>query len=228
MSSTACAFSGPMVRAAVAAAAIVVEAAAAVADVVAVAAVVEDRQVLEGKTALGVGYRPELALAIDRRADLAFVEILAEDYRHPRDIPQALQVLHKRGVVVLIHSISLSLGGAPQIDVQGRAGASRQEQTRRKLLHKQVKHLNDLARYFDAPFVSDHIAFVRAGDLEAGHLLPVERSEAMLGILRENIAFAKETLCVPLVLENIASTFDQPGAEMDEAIFVRLVLEQND
>jgi hypothetical protein len=50
----------------------------------------------------------------------------------------------------------------------------------------------------------------------------------MLAILKENIELARDVLRVPLVLENIACTFEQPLAEMDEATFVSRVLEQSD
>jgi uncharacterized protein (UPF0276 family) len=177
---------------------------------------------------LGVGYRPELALVIDRREDLAFVEILAEDYRSPRDIPEAIKSLRRRGVEVLVHSTVLSLGQAPRSGLSRVGDGVAEEKARLQTLQRQLKHLNQLAGYLDSPFVSDHIAFVRAGALESGHLLPVERNEAMLAVFRRNISLAKEILSVPLVLENIACTFDQPGAEMDEATFVRRVLEEND
>jgi len=159
---------------------------------------------------LGIGFRPELARFIESRDDIAFVEIIAEDYSHLECIPQALRDLQERGVTIIPHCLSLSLGGADSIDL-GR-----------------VKHLNSLARYFDSPFVSDHVAFVRAGNLESGHLLPVKRSEATLQIIAENITTVKEHLSVPLVLENIATTFQWPDNEMGEVEFVSRVLEDSD
>jgi len=173
---------------------------------------------------LGIGFRPELALMIERRAErgaLHFVEILAEDYKRPQDIPQALKNLRKKGLEIIVHSTSLSLGQAEQ---KGTSGQKEYE----KCLRKRARHLNEIALLVDSPFVSDHIAFVRSGNLESGHLLPVEHSAAMQAVLRRNIAIAREMLQVPLVLENIACTFDLPGAEMDEASFVAGVVEEND
>ncbi|MBS1992328.1 MAG: DUF692 domain-containing protein [Cyanobacteria bacterium SZAS LIN-3] len=219
---------------------VVVEAVAAVAaEEAAVDSFVTERSVPRASVqpALGIGYRPELALMIERRSDLRFVEVLAEDFRRPRDIPRALLDLKKKGVEVLIHSTSLSLGEAA-CDTRQSCGSGLWGRTAGRFLEsagmyerrlrKQIRHLNELAQYLEAPFVSDHIAFVRAGELESGHLLPLERTEEMLEVLARNIAFAKENLSVPLVLENIATTFDVPGAEMSEAEFVRRVLEDND
>lgn len=178
------------------------EAVVVVADAVAAVAKVN--------TCFGLGFRNELALFIDRAEDIAFVEILAEDYQKPSDIPQALKNLSARGVEIIPHCTSLSLGSVELPD------------------NKMLMHLDTLARYFSSPFVSDHIALVRSGDLESGHLLPVPRSTKMFSLLARNIETAREKLSVPLVLENIATTFECPGNEMDEAQFLSSLLSITD
>src|SRR5687768_4726827 len=158
---------------------------------------------------LGIGWRPEIALMIDRRHDLSFVEITAENI-DAKQIPPALMQLRERGLSIIPHGISLSLGGSehPSLD--------------------RVKHLAQLAERLNAPFVSEHIAFVRAGDVEAGHLLPIPRTRAALEVLVENVLEVKKVLPVPLALENISTLFDWPGAEMDEAGFVTEIIERTD
>jgi uncharacterized protein (UPF0276 family) len=151
---------------------------------------------------LGIGWRGELASAIQRRDDLGFVEILAEDFFSTGVIPPALQQLHQRGVVIVPHGVGLSLGGAEPIEPW------------------RVQALAQLAQQVQAPLVSEHLAFVRAGGLETGHLLPVPRTRAMLDIVVENIQQAEAELPVPLAVENVATLFEWPGAEMDEATFL--------
>lgn len=158
------------------------------------------------KPKLGLGFRNELALFIDRAEDITFVEILAEDYLKPSDIPQALKNLSARGVEIIPHCTSLSLASVDLPD------------------SKMLAHLDTLARYFSSPFVSDHIALVRAGNLESGHLLPVARNDIMLSLLARNMSAACQKLSVPLVLENIATTFECPGNDMDEAEFLEKLL----
>ncbi|HMY55946.1 MAG TPA: DUF692 family protein, partial [Candidatus Obscuribacter sp.] len=118
--------------AAVVAAAVAV--AAAVVVVVAAAAVADMSE--PGKTFLGLGFRAELAWFIERHQGISFVEILAEDFPSPGQIPDALKRLHRRGIEIIPHSTSLSLGSTTLPS--------------RQLL----KHLDELARYFDAPFIS--------------------------------------------------------------------------
>src|SRR5262252_8094399 len=65
---------------------------------------------------LGAGWRPELALMLERRADLGFVELLAEDFWSARRLPFAVEVLRDRGVTAVVHGVSLSLGSAERPD----------------------------------------------------------------------------------------------------------------
>ena len=65
-----------------------------------------------GELGLGIGWRPELALAIHRHPDLGFVELTAENHDPSRPLPEAISQLMGRGVDVVVHGVSLSLGGA--------------------------------------------------------------------------------------------------------------------
>lgn len=58
--------------------------------------------------------------------------------------------------------------------------------------HDAVRHdaLARLARRVEAPFISEHIAFVRAGGMESGHLPPLPRTRAALDALVENVHVA--------------------------------------
>ena len=166
---------------------------------------------------LGIGWRPEIALFVERRSDLGFVEVIAENIggshrsfasSMSRQVPRALMALRERGVRVVPHGVSLSLGSAEPVD-----------RARLKLLAK-------LARDVDAPLVSEHIAFVRAGGVEAGHLLPVPRTREQLRVLVDNIRAAQAMLPVPLAVENVAALFAWPDAEMDEATFLAEILDR--
>ena len=154
----------------------------------------------------GLGWRPELALMIDRRASLGFVEIIAEAFDALGPPPASIRRLRDRGVAVVPHGLGLSLGGAEPPEPS------------------RLEALASLARRVDAPLVSEHIAFVRAGGDEAGHLLPIPRTHAMLELLVENVQIAQEALPVPLALENVAALLEWPGAEMDEGTFLDEIL----
>ncbi|MDT7713953.1 MAG: uncharacterized protein QOG46_2897 [Pseudonocardiales bacterium] len=155
----------------------------------------------------GVGWRPQIDTAIAGAGGLGFIEVIAESVG-AHELPAGVAAARARGLQVVPHGVSLSLGGAERPD------------------RARLAHLASVAERVGAPLVSEHIAFVRAGGREAGHLLPVPRTREALAILGENVAIAQEALPVPLALEHVASLVEWPGAEMDEAAFVSELIER--
>lgn len=156
----------------------------------------------------GIGWRPEIADAVERMPGIDWVEAVAENVC-PGHLPDSLVRLRERGVTVIPHGVSLGLGGAERPDA-GRLAA----------LAERVEALG-------SPLVTEHIAFVRAGGpltasprLEAGHLLPVPRTRDALDVLCENVRIAQDALPVPLAVENIAALISWPGEEMTEGQFL--------
>ncbi|MEU5100288.1 DUF692 domain-containing protein [Streptomyces sp. NPDC020996] len=156
----------------------------------------------------GIGWRPEIADAVERMPGIDWVETVAENVC-PGHLPESLRRLRARGVTVVPHGVSLGLGGADRPD-EGRLAA-----------------LAERAEALGSPLVTEHIAFVRAGGaltasplLEAGHLLPVPRTRDALDVLCENVRIAQQALPVPLAVENIAALIAWPGDEMTEGQFL--------
>lgn len=163
-------------------------------------------------SAVGIGWRPEIDRTVENLVDRRvadFVEVVAEDL-HPGALPASLRRLRADGVPVLPHAVSLSLGGAEDLDTA------------------RVDHLAAAATALDAPLVSDHVCFVRAGGLESGHLLPVPRTRDALAVLVENVRAAADRLPVPLALENIAALLAWPDAELSEGAFLAELCHRTD
>ena len=156
----------------------------------------------------GIGWRPEIADAVERMPGIDWVEAVAENVC-PGHLPESLVRLRERGVTVIPHGVSLGLGGAE------RPAAER------------LTALAERVTALGSPLVTEHIAFVRAGGpltasprLEAGHLLPVPRTRDALDVLCENVRIAQDALPVPLAVENIAALIAWPGEEMTEGQFL--------
>ncbi|MFJ9645899.1 DUF692 domain-containing protein [Streptomyces sp. NPDC101206] len=158
---------------------------------------------------VGIGWRPEIADAIERLPGLDWVEVVAENIC-PGHLPDPLLRLLDRGVRVVPHGVSLGLGGGDRPDAQKLAA------------------LAERAAALGAPLVTEHIAFVRTSSpvLEAGHLLPVQRTREALDVLCENVRIAQDALPVPLALENIAALVRWPGEELTEAQFLTELVER--
>lgn len=162
----------------------------------------------------GIGWRPEIADAVERMAGIDWVEAVAENLC-PGHLPDSLLRLRERGVTVVPHGVSLGLGGA-----------DRPDETR-------LAALAERAQALGSPLVTEHIAYVRAGGpltatqpLEAGHLLPVPRTRDALDVLCENVRIAQDALPVPLAVENIAALISWPGEEMTEGQFLYELVER--
>ncbi|MFD3584293.1 DUF692 domain-containing protein [Streptomyces sp. NPDC058683] len=156
----------------------------------------------------GIGWRPEIADAVERMPGIDWVEVVAEN-TCPGHLPEPLRRLRERGVTVVPHGVSLGLGGADHPDAD------------------RLTALAERAEALGSPLVTEHIAFVRGGGpltasplLEAGHLLPVPRTRDALDVLCENIRIAQAALPVPLAVENIAALICWPGEEMTEGQFL--------
>lgn len=156
---------------------------------------------------IGIGWRPEISGLVADLPGLSFCEVVAESIA-PAAPPRGVAELRERGVPVVPHGIRLSLGGAEPVDAA------------------RVTHLAACAAALGAPLVSEHVAFVRAGGREAGHMLPVPRTREALEVLTANVGRMQAELDVPLALEPIAALFDWPEDEYTEPDFLTELLER--
>lgn len=167
-----------------------------------------------GTLGIGIGWRPEIAAAVEALPGIDWVEAVAENICAGH-LPDSLVRLRARGVTVIPHGVSLGLGGAARPDA------------------RRLADLAERAEALGSPLITEHIAFVRAGGpltasptLEAGHLLPVPRTEDALRVLCENVRIAQDSLPVPLAVENIAALINWPDDEMTEGQFLAELVER--
>ncbi len=162
-----------------------------------------------GSYGVGIGWRPEIAGYVEALPGLRFTEVVAESVHAHGDLPTGLQGLLDRGVTVIPHGVRLSLGGAEPVDPA------------------RVGHFAAVAERLNAPLVSEHIAFVRAGGIEAGHLLPLPRTREAVDAVVSNVHRLHQAVTVPVALEPIAALFDWPDDELTEAQFLTEILDRS-
>jgi uncharacterized protein len=159
---------------------------------------------------VGIGWRREIAGFVAGLPGLRFAEVVAESLPGPGGtVPAALTALRERGVAIVPHGIGLSLGGAEPVEPA------------------RVAHLAWCADALGAPLASEHIAYVRGGGVEAGHLLPLPRSRDAVKAIVDNVRRTRAELAVPLALEPIAALFEWPDDELTEADFITEILDQS-
>jgi len=153
----------------------------------------------------GLGWRPELAAVLAARPGLGFVEVIAENIPvGPTTGPTPTDLR----VPVVAHGIGLGLGGAERPDPA------------------RLRLLAEVAAAVRAPLVSEHVAFVRAGGLEAGHLMPIPYSRDALAVLVANTRIAQAELPVPLALENPGALARWPDDELAPGDFLTELAER--
>jgi len=162
---------------------------------------------VEPRDQFGLGWRPELAAGILAHLDrIDLIEVIADDYFDAagHDL-RALRTLAAQ-VGMVLHGVSLGLASTAPV-------ASRR--------------LDRIARLIQATGAegwSEHLAFVRAGGVEIGHLAAPPRSEASIeGACRNIDCAARIVGCVPLV-ENIATLVAPPVSHLDEAEWIERIV----
>lgn len=145
---------------------------------------------------VGIGYRPGLHAGLLRTLGrFGFLELVADAFFAN---PRAATALASH-VPCVLHSLQASPG-------------SRTEPA-------YVERLRSLVEAVRPPWVSDHLAYTRAGGVDAGHLLPVPWTDGSLDVVAGNVR-RLQSLGVPVALENVTRVFEWPQSTMTEAEFV--------
>jgi uncharacterized protein (UPF0276 family) len=156
---------------------------------------------------VGLSFRSELAAGIFQHLDrIDVVEVIADDYFDaPPPRVRALSTLAAQ-VPLVVHGVGLGLASASPVS---------------------VLHLERLARFVNRvrpESWSEHLAFVRAGAIELGHLAAPPRSAATLFGTLANLQRVRAVVGSLPALENVASLLDPPCSEFDEASWASAIL----
>ena len=163
------------------------------------------------KDRVGLGWRPDLAASIFEHLDyIDLLEVIADDFfDSTRRERRALNTLSSQ-IPVALHGVGLGLASCETV---------------------QTKLLDKMARLFDEvrpEFWSEHLAFVRAGGLEIGHLAAPPRTSQNVEAAAENLCRASSMVGSKPLMENIATLVDPPGSAFSEPAWVSAILEAAD
>lgn len=178
---------------------------AAVAEVVAEAAVVGAETQLRDR--VGIGWRADLAAGIFANLDcIGAVEVIAEDYsRTGKTAMRALRRLREH-VPVTLHGVTMGLASTIPV------------------ARERVERMAHLVAAIEPESWSEHLAFVRAGAVEIGHLAAPPRTLQSVAGTIANIETATRIIGTPPILENIATLIDPPASTLCEAQWVAQIV----
>ena len=185
--------------------------AAVVVEVVAVVAAHEERvgEVVV-KDRFGLGWRPELALDMLRHAgDVEILEFIAEEWFTAPPARLATLTAWCRERPCHLHGTSLGLASAVPVAQE------------RLLAWKNLVHATQPA------FWSEHLAFVRGGGIELGHLAAPPRTTATIAGALANIQAMKNVVGSLPLLENVATLMVPPGSVIDEPTWLCGIIENS-
>lgn len=156
---------------------------------------------------VGLGWRDPLAASIYMHLDaIDVLEIIADDY-FSASAPKlrSLRALG-REVPLVLHGVALGLASVTPVA--------------RKRLDRLAKVVNAL----EPTQWSEHLALVRAGAYEIGHLAAPPRNAATVAGAVNNIARVRAVVGAVPALENVATLVDPPDSPLAEPDWVAAVL----
>jgi uncharacterized protein (UPF0276 family) len=152
---------------------------------------------------VGLGWRPELAAGIFAALDnIDLLEVVGDNYLEAsRRQRLALKVL-SREVPLHIHSIDLGMAGSGEVST------------------KRIDRLARLIHEVEPEAWSEHLAFVRAGGLEIGHLAAAPRNQASVEGAAKNLKKASRIVGSAPLMENIATLLEPPCSSLSEQAWI--------
>jgi uncharacterized protein (UPF0276 family) len=159
----------------------------------------------------GLTWHPAIAPDIIRaRHAIDTLEVIPEMAgRATPDAAEFLRVL-AREIPVSLHGVSLGLASTTAVE------------------DWRLEQLAMLVDDVQPESWSEHLAFVRAGGIELGHLAAPPRSDACVEGLCRNLRRARAIVGTVPALENVATLLDPPGSTCDELTWLSGVLRATD
>jgi uncharacterized protein len=151
----------------------------------------------------GIGWRHELSAGILANLDtIDVIEVLADDYvdgpRRRLDSMRALAAARP----VQLHGVSLGLASTEPID------------------ERRLVRFARLVERIAPESWSEHLAFVRGGTIEIGHLAAPPRCAKTIEGTCRNLSLARAVVGTLPFVENVATLVEPPGSALDEAAWI--------
>jgi uncharacterized protein (UPF0276 family) len=156
---------------------------------------------------IGLGWRPELAAGILSNLDrIDVLEVVADDYfdASGRQI-HALKTLAAQ-VPVVLHGLAMGMASTAPVE------------------RKRVERMARLVDRLQPESWSEHLAFVRAGGIEIGHLAAPPRTSTTVDSTAANLDAARAVVGLAPLMENIATLIDPPASDRDEPAWLCQIL----
>ena len=131
------------------------------------------------------------------------LEVMIDDYLHPSKERRQVRRLGTRWPLIA-HGVNLGIGDAAGLNTH------------------YVNHVHDALRALAVRWWSDHLCFLRAGNVDLGHFGPVDNSLEAREVVARNVQQAIDLSPCPFLLENISDIVglginEESGGALGEA-----------
>ena len=165
----------------------------------------------ESADRFGLTWQPGLAAGILANLDrIDVVEVIAEEqFDAPSRSTRALETLAHQ-VPLLVHGVALGPASTAAVD------------------SRRLDRLGRLVDRVKPAFWSEHLACVRAGEVEIGHLAAAPRTRSTIDATAANLARAAAVVGTRPMVENIATLMTPPASDCSEVEWVASVVAASD
>lgn len=159
---------------------------------------------------VGLGWRPELAPHIlSNLESIDALEIIADNYfSASKKSIQSLQFL-ARQIPISLHGVGMGLASSHPLEI------------------RRAEKMASLVDKIQPEFWSEHLAFVRAGGFEIGHLAAPPRNQQTVDGTIHNITMAANIIGSLPHMENIATLIQPPGSSFTEPEWITQIIKKS-
>lgn len=159
----------------------------------------------------GLGLRPNHYLdVIEQRPDVDWFEALTENYLVPGGKPLYFLEQVRANYPVVLHGVSLSIGATEPLNLN------------------YLQQVKNLAQRIDAAWISDHLCWTGAHDINLHDLMPLPYTEEAIRHVATRVMQAQDILGRQLLLENVSSYVTYRASQLSEWEFLSAVAEAAD
>lgn len=162
-------------------------------------------------TGVGLGFRAALAeeLLASTTSNARFLEIAPENYLGVGGQRGRWLAMAAERWPIVSHGLCGDFSGSAPLDPE------------------LIAELKSFLRTYGARWYSDHLCLTHVAGAETHDLLPLPFSDEAVVRAAKRIRDVSEALELPIAVENVSAYMRAPGSVMDEAVFVRRVVEES-
>jgi uncharacterized protein (UPF0276 family) len=162
-------------------------------------------------TGVGLGFRAALAeeLLASTTSNAQFLEIAPENYLGVGGERGRWLAMAAERWPIVSHGLCGDFSGSAPLD------------------HELIAELKRFLRTYGARWYSDHLCLTHVAGAETHDLLPLPFSDEAVVRCAKRVREMSDALEMPIAVENVSAYMRAPGSVLDEAVFVRRVVEES-